>query len=141
MKQSFFISFILIIFVAVFGSKSYSGNEVEIISDGNSIYKTSLKEKHVIWVVDNKIYEDDEIITTFNLIDVDLYDPTNIDISTIDANEVNMLIIDEGVDMYEANCKDKICVKKGSISKSGQTIVCAPHKLVIQINGASSLDA
>ncbi|MGN0367289.1 MAG: NusG domain II-containing protein [Wujia sp.] len=33
----------------------------------------------------------------------------------------------------EANCPDKICEKYQPISKAGQTIICLPHKLVVEI--------
>ena len=49
----------------------------------------------------------------------------------------NMIEISGGsVRMIYADCPDKICVKTGSISRSGQSIVCAPHKLVVTIVGA-----
>ena len=32
-----------------------------------------------------------------------------------------------------ANCKNQICVNHKPISNSGETIVCLPHKLVIEI--------
>lgn len=32
-----------------------------------------------------------------------------------------------------ASCPDQICVHQGKISKKGETIVCLPHKLVIEI--------
>lgn len=32
-----------------------------------------------------------------------------------------------------ANCQDQVCVQRGWISKPGQTIVCLPHKLLIEI--------
>ena len=35
------------------------------------------------------------------------------------------------VHMVEANCKDQICVKEGWKSKPGQTIVCLPHKFLV----------
>ena len=37
--------------------------------------------------------------------------------------------------MYSANCNDALCVKQGNISKVGQTIICLPHKLIIEIKG------
>lgn len=37
------------------------------------------------------------------------------------------------VHMVEANCKDQICVKEGWKSKPGQTIVCLPHKFLVEI--------
>ena len=39
------------------------------------------------------------------------------------------------VRMTDADCPDRICVKTGSISRSGQSIVCAPHKIVVTIVG------
>ena len=44
-------------------------------------------------------------------------------------------IVNGGVLMENANCLDKICVKAGFINKPGQSIVCLPHKLVIDIIG------
>jgi len=42
---------------------------------------------------------------------------------------------DESVRVIEADCPDKIDVKQGTISKIGETIVCLPNKLVIEIKG------
>ena len=48
----------------------------------------------------------------------------------------NILIIDNGrCYLDDANCPDKLCVNQGMISKSGQSIICLPHKLVITIVG------
>ena len=33
----------------------------------------------------------------------------------------------------EADCKDQICADHKAIEKSGETIVCLPHKVVIEI--------
>lgn len=53
----------------------------------------------------------------------------------------NMLVIDNG-ECYldDANCPDKLCVKQGVISKSGQSIICLPHKVVITIEGADEAE-
>lgn len=37
------------------------------------------------------------------------------------------------VAIIDANCQDQICVRRGWISQPGQTIVCLPHKLLIEI--------
>lgn len=37
--------------------------------------------------------------------------------------------------MREADCHDKVCVGMKGISKTGETIVCLPHKLVLAIVG------
>ncbi|MGX7131074.1 NusG domain II-containing protein [Enterococcus songbeiensis] len=36
----------------------------------------------------------------------------------------------------DANCGDQICVRRGWASENGETIVCLPHKLVIEIKTA-----
>ena len=42
---------------------------------------------------------------------------------------------DEKLRVIEASCPDKIDVKQGYISGIGETIVCLPNKLVIEIKG------
>lgn len=39
------------------------------------------------------------------------------------------------VTMTEANCPDKICVKHNRIHYSHESIVCLPHKVVVEIQG------
>ena len=52
--------------------------------------------------------------------------------------EGNTIEISGGsVRMIYADCPDKICVKTGSISQSGQSIVCAPHKISVTIIGGN----
>lgn len=56
----------------------------------------------------------------------------------------NVLEITGGkADITEASCPDKICVNHRAVSKKGQSIVCLPNKLVVEIeNGeASDVDA
>ena len=50
----------------------------------------------------------------------------------------NKVIVDEhGVHIEEADCPDHDCVTVGVISKVGQSVICAPHYLVIEIIGNS----
>ena len=37
------------------------------------------------------------------------------------------------VKVSEASCKNQVCVKHGSISRTGETIVCLPNRLVVRI--------
>lgn len=46
-----------------------------------------------------------------------------------------LLIKNNSIQMKSANCNDALCVKQGNISKVGQTIICLPHKLIIEIKG------
>lgn len=49
---------------------------------------------------------------------------------------MNLLqIVDEKVMMFEADCPDQVCVYQGAASKPGDTIVCLPHKVVVEIKG------
>ena len=55
----------------------------------------------------------------------------------------NTFVISDGkVDMLEADCRDGICVDHTPISLDGETIICLPHKVVIEIEGgeASAID-
>jgi len=46
----------------------------------------------------------------------------------------NVLIIkDNKCYLEEADCPDKLCVKQGEIYKSGQSIICLPHRVVISV--------
>lgn len=47
---------------------------------------------------------------------------------------------DERVRVIEADCPDKIDVKQGYISRIGETIVCLPNKMVIEIKGKRDKD-
>lgn len=39
----------------------------------------------------------------------------------------------ESIRVSAADCQDQVCVRKSKISKAGETIVCLPHKLLIEI--------
>ncbi|MGN0408534.1 MAG: NusG domain II-containing protein [Bacteroides sp.] len=58
-----------------------------------------------------------------------------------DADGYNRVVIDNReVYMESADCPDKVCVKTGRIRRAGETIVCLPHKVVVEIKGGSSYD-
>ncbi|KRK40083.1 NusG domain II-containing protein [Loigolactobacillus bifermentans] len=48
-----------------------------------------------------------------------------------DWNEIEFK--DQRVAIVAANCGDQVCVRRGWIKTPGQTIVCLPHKLLIEI--------
>ncbi len=56
----------------------------------------------------------------------------NVEIET--GRGVNVLAFDRGkVRVIEANCPDQICVNFGWVQRSGQTIVCLPHRLIVRV--------
>lgn len=67
---------------------------------------------------------------------------------TVDATErieledgsYNLLVIEDGkADVTEASCPDGICVNHSAIDKRGESIVCLPNKVVVEIiNGEES---
>ncbi|MBQ2936823.1 MAG: NusG domain II-containing protein [Lachnospiraceae bacterium] len=87
--------------------------EVSIVRDGERIGQYSLLEDETVTVTD-------------------------------DVGGYNLVLISNGeVRVCDADCPDKLCVKQKSISKGGESIICLPHKLVVQIisKEESDLDA
>lgn len=77
--------------------------------------------------VDGKIVEELDLKSE-NMIEVGGYD-----------GGVNKIEVKDGkVRMTYADCPDELCVKTGWISKTGETIVCLPHRVVVEIKGVSS---
>ncbi len=55
--------------------------------------------------------------------------------------ETNTFVIKDGyVDMTEANCPDKVCVKHARIHYNNETIVCLPNKVVLEITDGEDSD-
>ena len=54
----------------------------------------------------------------------------------------NVVTVKDGeVFVTEADCRDQICVDHKKVSKTGETIVCLPHKLVVEITGEGEAEA
>ena len=86
------------------------------------IFKVNLKDGNCI-----KVTIDNEVKYCYNF---------NEDIEVVinDGKNTNTLVIKDGkASISTANCPDKICVAHRAISKTGETIVCLPHKLVVEI--------
>ena len=49
---------------------------------------------------------------------------------------LNVIRVKDGaVFMEEANCRDGLCIRQGRMKNAAKTIVCLPHKLVVQLTG------
>lgn len=62
--------------------------------------------------------------------------PLDVDTTYRFENEYgyNVLSIENGkVSVLDADCKDKICERHIAINKNGQTIICLPHKFVVEV--------
>ena len=60
---------------------------------------------------------------------------------TIGEADYNVLQISGGqAAVIEANCGDHTCVRTGAVSREGETIVCLPHRLMVEIQGSGSAD-
>lgn len=58
-----------------------------------------------------------------------------------DAGHVNTIEVYEGkIRIREADCRDQVCVLTGYISKPGETIVCLPNQVLIEITSDSGQD-
>ena len=92
-------------------------------------FKTSQKgskNNYAIIKVDGKIHK------KIGLSNVKKSEKVNLNL----PNGKNTLLIkNNSIQMKSANCNDALCVKQGNISKVGQTIICLPHKLIIEIKG------
>lgn len=88
------------------------------------IYRFSESGSKVLITVDGQLYG------TY-----DLNENQNISIE-LDGRIANVVVIENGTAyMEDADCPDKLCVHQGKISRDGQTIVCLPHKLVVEVTG------
>lgn len=54
-------------------------------------------------------------------------------------NHINKITIDNGiVSMSFSDCHGQDCVKQADISKTGQSIICLPNQVVLEITGSSA---
>ena len=101
------LSFIPELVFGVIMGKNYNGTYAEVTLDGKP-YKKILLSEHK--------GEDQIDIKTeygYNIIEIK----------------------DTSIRIEDADCRDKICIKSGFISKPGEILVCLPHKLMIEIKG------
>ncbi len=84
-----------------------------------------------------KVYVNEKLTKTFDLDKDQRYF-----IET--KNGYNLLIIKDGkARVADADCENKICVSKGTISKNDESIICLPHNVVVIIESdeSSNVDA
>lgn len=96
---------VAIICITVFSLTAKNGKTVKVIIDGKEKYTYNINKdiKSAVFTGEDDQYK-------------------------------NVVVIENGrVFVESANCPDKICVSHKPISRKGQTIVCLPHKLVVEV--------
>ena len=63
---------------------------------------------------------------------------TDIDIEVSQNGHLNIVSIQNNkVFMKSSDCKNQICVHTGEISQTGETIVCLPNSVIVEIIGSN----
>ncbi len=57
---------------------------------------------------------------------------------TVRENYCELLIEKDGVTFVYSDCGDKLCVKKGKLTKQGDTMACVPEKVVVILRGSDN---
>ena len=78
---------------------------------------------------------DGEIIKTFSLDGEISYE-----IAGADGGKNYLRISGGQAWLEDADCPDKLCVNMGKISRNGQSIVCLPHKVVVEVSSEENED-
>ena len=76
--------------------------------------------------VDGKLYKNISLSTS--------KEDATFTVETKNGNNT-ILVKDKSISITHADCHDSLCVSQGSKSKVGDTIVCLPNKLIIEIKG------
>lgn len=57
-----------------------------------------------------------------------------------EAGYNTVLIRDDEIAIIDADCPDQICVQEGFLKKPGQTSVCLPHKVMVEVQANDTSD-
>ena len=97
----------------------------------------------VLLFINGTKVEGNRVVVKINGIETQSYllsENAEFEIKTGENNEnINIVVIENGkVRVTEADCPDGICKDYRPISFVGETIICLPHKVVIEIVGDST---
>ena len=63
------------------------------------------------------------------------------EIEVVNDAGTNVVCIENGsVYMKYSDCHNQVCVEHAPISRSGESIICLPHRVVVQIEGGKEAD-
>nr|WP_302417650.1 NusG domain II-containing protein [uncultured Romboutsia sp.] len=113
-KKMDFVIIVVLITFSFIPNLIYSN----IVSKSNKNLYTTIK-------INSKVY------TT---IDLPVASEKRLPISTTHGN--NTIVVNGNeIKILDADCKDELCIRQGSISKVGKTLICLPNELIIEIKG------
>ena len=58
-----------------------------------------------------------------------------------EGHTLTVAVEDGAVRVAESDCENQICVKSGAIRRAGQSIVCAPARVAVTVEGEAAADA
>lgn len=80
------------------------------------------------------VYIDGRLVQTIDMTVDDTYEYST------DRGSNTVVVQSEKICVKDADCPDKVCVNMGGKSRSGETITCLPHKLVIEVHNDRKRD-
>ena len=106
---------------------SHTGGDTVAIESGGELYATyPLSEDRTVIVPSPK-----ENVSSVHV-------PDDSKPASEQFTHYNVVVIKGGkVSVTEASCKNQVCVRHGAISKSGESIVCLPNRLVVRIDNGT----
>ena len=65
--------------------------------------------------------------------ELDLNQDTSLTVSGWNGGSNTIVVQNGAISVTEATCPDHVCIHTGEISRTGETIVCLPNRLIITI--------
>jgi hypothetical protein len=72
--------------------------------------------------VDGELYQKVELTKEEQIIKVETSKGINI-----------LKVHDHGIEMFDADCPDKVCLSFGFVTRPNSTIVCIPHRVLVEL--------
>lgn len=111
------ISIVLVAALAFLVPRWFSGNDDKGGAGSNLVANVT---------VDGKLFKTVKLTKEEQTIDVRSEHGYNI-----------LKVHDYGIEMFDADCPDKVCLSFGLITRPKQTIVCLPHRVLVEIASVS----
>lgn len=105
--------FILLIVILILSISLFAGYRLFFFRSGD----------HVTVTVDGEIYKS-----------LPLDEDTELTIPGTDGGTNHLEIKNGAASITDADCPDKLCVHQKKIENQGETLVCLPHKVIVQVS-------